>query len=60
MGFMALVQSTHESSWDSHSVSVILVVRVHYIRTRPFEFQHTLSECCDLLHVEVPGGIFLV
>ena len=51
------MQSTHDLSWDLHSVSVVLLVRVRYIRTHPVGFQHTLSECLALvLHVEVSGG----
>ena len=34
----------------------LLEGRVHYVRTRPLRFQHTLSECLALLHVEVPRG----
>ena len=55
MGFLLLVQSTHDLSWDLHSVSVVLLVRVCYVHTRPLGFQHNLSECLDLLYVEVPG-----
>jgi len=29
---------------------------LHYVRTHPLEFQHTLSECLALLHMEVPRG----
>ncbi len=36
------MQSTHGSLWDLHSVSVGLVVRVRYVRTRPSEFQQTM------------------
>ena len=61
MGFLPLVQSTHDLSWDLQSVSVVLLVRVHYLRTCALGFQHTLSECLALvLHVEVPGGNIFV
>jgi hypothetical protein len=39
-------------------ISGTLEGRVHYVRTRPLRFQHTLSECLALLHVEVQGGIY--
>jgi len=38
--YIDLVQPTHDSCHDSHSVSVVPKIRVRYVRTHLLGFQH--------------------
>jgi len=50
MGFLPLVQSPHALAWELHSVSVVLLVRVRYIRTHPLGFQQILAKIQHAVH----------